>query len=299
MLLALIIVLSACLLLSCGNDNSSNNDNDNTTHTHKYGEWTSSINASCSAEGQQLRRCDCGETESRVVDKLEHSYKTTYTFDDAYHWFACANCDATKDKATHTSDSDGNCTVCGISIYVAEGVIYGISEDGTYARVVAYCGAAAKVKIASEYKGLPVNTIYREAFRDNDTITDVIIHDSITSIGYSAFAYCSSLASVTIGDSVTSIGGFAFLYCDSLTGVIIPNSVTSIGPYAFCDCDSLTSVTISDSVTSIGDYAFDSCASLTDVYYTGTEEDWAKISIGDWNYDLTNATIHYNYVLEE
>jgi len=35
------------------------------------------------------------------------------------------------------------------------------------------------------------------------------------------------------------------------------------------------------------------CDSLTDVYYSGNEEEWNAISIGDDNGDLTNATIHY------
>jgi hypothetical protein len=34
------------------------------------------------------------------------------------------------------------------------------------------------------------------------------------------------------------------------------------------------------------------------VYYTGSEAEWAKISIDDYNSYLTNATIHYNYVPE-
>ena len=84
----------------------------------------------------------------------------------------------------------------------------------------------------------------------------------------------------------------------SVKTVVIPDSVTSIGNGAFYFCTSLTRVTIPDSVTSIGDNAFISCTSLTDVYYTGSKEDWNKISIGLYNGCLTNATIHYNYVLE-
>ena len=36
--------------------------------------------------------------------------------------------------------------------------------------------------------------------------------------------------------SVTSIGESAFYYCSSLTSISIPNSVTSIGESAFQDC---------------------------------------------------------------
>ena len=88
---------------------------------------------------------------------------------------------------------------------------------------------------------------------------------SVTSIGQSAFYYCTALTSVTIPNSVTSIGKYAFTYCSALTSVTIPNSVTSIDEYAFESCSGLTSVTIPNSVTSIGGGAFYGCSSLTSV----------------------------------
>ena len=93
----------------------------------------------------------------------------------------------------------------------------------------------------------------------------VVVPDSVTSIGNSAFLDCRSLISVEIPDSVTSIGGAAFYGCSSLTSVEIPDSVTSIGEVAFRGCSSLTSVEIPDSVTSIGNHAFYNCSSLTSI----------------------------------
>ncbi len=92
-------------------------------------------------------------------------------------------------------------------------------------------------------------------------------------------------------------------YTGDATSVIIPSKykgipVTSIGDYAFWLCSSLTSVTIPDSVTSIGYYVFYGCSSLTTVNYTGSEEQWAEVSIGSRNSPLKNATIVYNYVPE-
>ena len=93
----------------------------------------------------------------------------------------------------------------------------------------------------------------------------VVIPNSVTSIGSSAFSGCSGLTSITISDSVTSIGDYAFGYCWCLTSITIPDSVTSIGSSAFRNCSGLTSVTIGNSVTSIGSSAFEGCTGLTSI----------------------------------
>ena len=139
------------------------------------------------------------------------------------------------------------------------------------------------------------NPLYyaKNLYLNGTQITNLAIPDGVTSIGKYAFDNCQSLTSVTIPSSVTSIGDGAFYECTGLTSVTISSGVTSIGYDAFCECTGLTSITIPDSVTSIGSSAFYNCTGLTDVYYTGTKEQWSKISIGTYNTYLTNATIHY------
>lgn len=199
-----------------------------------------------------------------------------------------------------------------------------------------------------------VTSIGNYAFYNCDDFISVNIPDSVTSIGDGAFMRSTALESVTIGNGVTSIGFRAFGGCYSLvsitipfvgatkdgasnthfgyifgassysgqkdymsqdfktvviTGgtkidsnafyncsiesVTIPDSVTSIGDSAFYDCGLLTSITIGNGVTSIGDRAFDYCNGLTDVYYTGTEEQWNDITIGQRNIPLITAKKHF------
>ena len=110
-----------------------------------------------------------------------------------------------------------------------------------------------------------IGTNYSDEVVIPETVTHGYVVYNVTSIGGSAFHYCSNLTSIIIGNSVTSIGEWAFNKCSNLTSITIPNSVTSIGEYAFYDCPSLTSITIGNSVTSIREQTFFGCSSLTGI----------------------------------
>jgi hypothetical protein len=97
-----------------------------------------------------------------------------------------------------------------------------------------------------------VTFIGESAFASNQ-IASVTMGNSVTSIGRSTFAN-NQIASVAIGNNVTSIGESAFAN-NQLASVVIPDSVTFIGESAFAN-NQLASVTIGNSVTSIGSAAF-------------------------------------------
>ena len=119
-------------------------------------------------------------------------------------------------------------------------------------------------------------------YLNGNLITELVIPDSVKSIGNYTFYNCTSLTSVSLGDSVTSIGDSAFSGCTSLTSVSLGDSVTSIDDSAFSGCAALTSVSVGDSVTSIGDDTFKECFSLTSVHITDLAA-WCNIDFDSSN----------------
>ena len=120
-------------------------------------------------------------------------------------------------------------------------------------------------------------------YLNGEKIKDLVIPNSVTSIGNYAFQGCSSLSSVSIPSSVTSIGNGAFKDCYGLISVPIPNSVTSIGAFAFMECVGLTSVTIPNSVTSIGNAAFYCCSGLTSVTIGSSVSSIGQLAFAECN----------------
>ena len=116
-------------------------------------------------------------------------------------------------------------------------------------------------------------------------ITDIAAWCKIK-FGSNPFGYAHHLfmdgkeiTDLVIPNSVPSIGRYVFDGCSSLTSVTIPNSVTEIGYGAFSGCSGLTSVSIGNSLTTIGENAFQECSGLTEVHITDIAA-WCKISFG-------------------
>jgi len=147
-----------------------------------------------------------------------------------------------------------------------------------------------KIVIPATYNDKNVTDIAGEAFKGCDNVTDVVIPDTIISIGDSAFeetryynkeenwdngvlyigkhlikAKTSLSGSYRIKEGTICLASSAFYECSSLMEVAIPNSVVSISSGAFWGCKSLKNVVIPDSVVSIGSWAFHYCDSLTDI----------------------------------
>lgn len=133
---------------------------------------------------------------------------------------------------------------------------------GEQATITDYTGIGGEIiipdTITDDNGSYVVTAIGDQAFYGSN-ITGVTIPNSITSIGASAFEWCSGLTEVIIPDSVITLGESAFYGCQSLRSAVIGNGVTEIKTCTFYQCFQLGSVTIGESVRIIGSSAFYYC----------------------------------------
>lgn len=120
----------------------------------------------------------------------------------------------------------------------------------------------------NEITELPIRAL---AFYDsmglstNNTLTEVILPEGLTTIGNSAFAMCENLQKVNIPRSVRTLGRWMFEECKALRKVEIPEGVIEIPASAFYHGVGITSIIIPSSVATIGNYAFSGCTNLESI----------------------------------
>lgn len=130
--------------------------------------------------------------------------------------------------------------------------------------LIDYVGNETELTLPGSYKGENYE-IYDYAFYWDFKLTSVVVPDTVTNIGNSAFERCMALESITLPTSLTGIGARAFTWCTRLKNITIPQGVTAIGDNAFEDCHYLESIVFPEGVTTIGNWAFFRCSILKSV----------------------------------
>lgn len=87
---------------------------------------------------------------------------------------------------------------------------------------------------------------FNERSYKQSELKSIIIPNSVTRIGQSAFYCCGGLLSINLPSSLEVIDNNAFAECLNIKSVEIPNSVKQIGSWAFYNCYMLQEFIISD-----------------------------------------------------
>lgn len=127
-------------------------------------------------------------------------------------------------------------------------------------------------------------------YLNGEEIKQLVIPNSVTSIGEYKFINCWSLESVVIHDSVTSIGKKAFSNCRELTSITIPKTVTEISGEAFYECTNLAHIKLghetpplfnnsvySEELTCLINYAQTLEVPLGSTHSYASHEYWSKV----------------------
>jgi hypothetical protein len=285
-------------------------------HQHEFGEWITDTEANCTDSGTKKRSCECGAIETEPVSAMGHNFLDG----------VCERCKkGASEGLKFLSNGDGTCSLVGrgsctdadiiipakspngdtvtkimgggffadealVAIYVPESVLEIFTDGWSAAPNFASFSVSPNNTVYASLNGVlyskdfktlinypvgktdttfnipeSVTTIGFGAFAGATNLTSVNIPEGIQTIETSAFMSCSALTSITIPDGVTTISGGAFANCRALLTVNLPESITSIEENAFGYCESLTSFTVPSGVTTIPKYAFSNCKSLADI----------------------------------
>ena len=89
------------------------------SHVHKFGDWQTRTEATCTDAEVEFRKCTCGAEETQTGDAaLNHNMETKFDADN--HWTECSRCDEATDPVAHfggeaTETEKAVCEGCGQS----------------------------------------------------------------------------------------------------------------------------------------------------------------------------------------
>ena len=187
-------------------------------------------------------------------------------------------------------------------------ITYGIDLQMKAAKVIDGSQASGNVEIQTfvtyQDSDYCVTAVDKGAFKQNKSLTDIILPDSLggigdmafmgcenlktvkmkttgsVSLGESAFEGCHSLSQVALADSLDLffLHNRAFYECSSLTSFTFPGmksrpfsilspllSTITINTLAFAKCSSLSEITLNDHVEDVKERAFMGCTNLKKV----------------------------------
>lgn len=278
---ALYDVCSKCSLELKGTPHKLSLVKDDETHHHYQ----------CTDINHSLLRCSYATAS---VECLEDGEKTvTWTVDaenpSSGHTGKCL-CGNTFALEAHDANGEGGkCSKCGYKEHVEHecadnpenGFYDGICDtchkilndfwtfDAAKGTIQNYNGSAAKVKIPSTISVDGVektveaisaeSTAGLKGLRGNNTVTDVIVPKTITSLPNNAFNGCTNLESAVILADINELPQQCFHNCKKLASLVLSGSIKSINYRAFgLSATAVTTV-------------------LKTIYWLGTQEQWETL----------------------
>ena len=105
-------------------------------------------------------------------------------------------------------------------------------------------------------EGVPVKRLGTQLLAGSETLTSVVVPDSVTILDVGALSYDDNLSEITLSSNLINIGWNAISSNDALTELTIPASVCIIDSYAVSGCYALEKIVFEGACPLIGPEAF-------------------------------------------
>ena len=236
LLFCLSVLLCALFLCSCGKQNK------DPEHTHTFGEWITIKEASPSESGEKERFCSCGEKETVTVPApvsigLKYAVNSDGKTCMIIGIGTCTDADViipeTIDGYTVTTIGNAAFSKCDTMITLTipstiNTVVGAIAPDAKNLTTI-YCNTSSNFgynrfnespalkKIVFGGTAVPKKICYGMS-----NLEEVVMEDTVTSIGDEAFSNCEKLKKISFSENITEIGDLAFNLCVSLKEVVLP-----------------------------------------------------------------------------
>ena len=248
---------------------------------HTFGDWVTVKEATDTAEGLQERYCACGESESKILERLAQPLDFSLNADgESYAVIGIGKC---TDSEIKIPEMFGGLPVTVIDEF-AFGFDYNIEKIFIPASVTAIkdwalvgCGCLTEIEVdpANETYMSVDGVLYTKdgktlvQYPGGKTDAEYTILEGTVTVGYLA-AYEAQFVTVTIPASVTTISESAFDCCYSLSKVIYNDSMTAWNKISIASGnDPLLSANLETAVTHSEGLTFKPTANNTAYTLTG------------------------------
>ena len=189
------------------------------------------------------------------------------------------------------------------TMYVIDDFSYTYDSETHTATICGYLGTDEQVLLPEKILDCDVTGIAGNAIPAK--VTQVTVPRTVTDIYPNSFNSATGLQKINVDENnavYTDINGV--LYSKDETELVrlpiayqgnfeFAENITTISECAFNGHKLSEEFNIPETITTIEKSAFSKCTGIKYVFYTDTEEEWSKISIGSDNACLTNAYVHY------
>lgn len=203
---------------------------------------------------------------------------------------------------TSVIPADGSVTAIGSNVFCYNKTVTGesfrIPDSVTVVESGAFIGCDGLIRTAANgvryVDKWAIEFYYGGASNEVDGV-DLVLDEGTVGVSNGAFGSCTKLKEMIVPDSVETVGASAFMRCSAMTYVKLSSSLSVIEYQMFDNCEKLETAVIGSNVTQIEHSIFANCGTNLKVYYEGGSDDWNAISKSGSSSDKIHSVTKYFY----